>query len=141
MVLKLEIDEDAGELLCDKCKGKGSTPSNQDPYTMAAVCSKCQGRGKVDWISHITGVPSEPMFGFSSTSSYYVCSTPGGASQSQKIHDDAIDAMSKNLAKKIDEEIIESIMKGSNKNIKMYDQEVHTLDNGIVSKLLFYPNT
>jgi len=116
--IELEIDEDAGELLCDKCEGKGGNicnhPSSDLTKPQWVRCTKCQGRGKVDWVSHITGVPAPKMFGFSSTSS---SSSWAGA----HCHDDAIDAMSKALAAKIDEEILESIINDSNKYLKSYN--------------------
>jgi len=144
IISKLEIDESVGELLCDKCEGRGGTSYNEPSSDVTKPqwirCPKCQGRGKVDWVSHITGVPKKPdMFHFGSSSMYstYSCGTSGVAN----MHDDIIDAMAQNLAKKIDEEILESIMKGSNKNIKLYDQEVKQVDNGIFSKFLFHTNT
>jgi len=147
-----EIDEEAGELLCDKCEGKGSTLSDQNPYTMASICSKCQGRGKVDWISHITGVPRLPDASSSSTSSSsfscvvssgsyaFVGSTSGNGCINKDINDNIMYAMAKRLATKIDEEILDSIIKEGNKHINLYPGG-KVFDNGIISKFMFHADT
>jgi hypothetical protein len=141
-----EIDEEAGELLCDKCEGKGSTPSNQDPCTMAAICNKCQGRGKVDWISHITGVPelsqtsnsssswASMSMSLNTTQSYaFVGSTFGNGCINKDVDDHIMYKMAKRLATKIDEEISDSIIKEGNKHINLYNPGGKVFDNGIIS--------
>jgi len=136
---QLEIDESLGELVCDVCGGRGVIPSEiTETITYQSICWKCQGDGKVDWVSHITGKPQKPMFGFASTSSFTASTPNGGHSH---IYDDAIDAMAHNLAAKIDEEIIDKILNGDNKHIKYYNQEVKQFDNGIVSKFMFHTDT
>ncbi len=129
-----EIDESLGELVCDECGGRGCTINE---YTLSARCWKCQGDGKVDWVSHCTGKPKKPMFDFGSSS--FSSSVP--ESVSNGVYDDAIDAMSKQLADSIDKEIIDDITNDSNKYIKMYGQEVKQVDNGIVFKQLFHTDT
>ena len=59
-----EIDEDAGEILCDVCEGRGSIPDEYNP-NFSSICWKCQGDGKVDWLSHITGKPVKESYGSS----------------------------------------------------------------------------
>ena len=135
-----EIDESLGELLCDECGGRGCTPY-VDEQTIQTICWKCQGDGKVDWVSHITGKPQRPMFGFSSSSSMSSMGTYSTSGGPYNIHDDAIDAMAQALAKKIDEEILESIRDSPNKHMKFYNQEVRQVDNGIVSKFMFHTDT
>lgn len=138
MVSKLEIDEDAGELLCDKCEGRGCMPTRVvDESHGQTVCSKCQGRGKVDWISHITGVPAPREYAFSSSSFTY-SSTSGNGNH---CHDDAVDAMAQVLAANIDKEIMDNLLNPTNKHIKMYGQEVKKFDNGIFSKFMFHPDS
>ena len=135
-----EVDESLGEILCDECDGRGcGTPKGKEKLSVR--CWKCQGDGKVDWVSHITGKPQKPMFGFHSTSSFVgPAGIIGSNSSSHGIHDDALNAISKSLAEKIDEEILDNIINDSNKHTKLYDQEVIKFDNGIVSKQLFHPD-
>ena len=50
-----------GEIICDKCKGAGSTkvkrdPRRSGPYHPTMICIKCLGEGKIDWIENIIGV-------------------------------------------------------------------------------------
>jgi len=46
-----------GEMVCDKCEGRGVTYTKPLRTSIANICSKCQGDGIVDWISNITGKP------------------------------------------------------------------------------------
>jgi len=48
----LDLNEEIGEKLCDKCKGSGviEDPEGED------ICPKCMGYGKLDWVEQITGV-------------------------------------------------------------------------------------
>ena len=46
----LHLEE--GELICDKCGGKGHL---DDGLGMVNVCSKCWGAGKLDWIDNAMG--------------------------------------------------------------------------------------
>ena len=149
-----EINEEEGEILCDKCEGKGSTPSSQNARTMAAMCSKCQGRGKVDWISHITGVPEVIFYSSSSGTSstaplslrrnlvnYLRKQLEKNKDINKDNKDDIVYAMAKRLATKIDEEISDSIIKEGNKHVNLYDPGGKVFDNGIISKLMFYADT
>ena len=94
-----EIDEDAGEVLCDECKGSGCLPITKNPQTLCSSCWKCKGSGKLDWVSFITGKPSP------------------------KKYDDMADAMAYATANTIDKEIIDNILNAPNKHIKNHDQE------------------
>lgn len=51
-----KIDEGAGGVLCDKCKGEGYVQDKMNPK-IKVMCRKCQGDGKLDWVSRITGKP------------------------------------------------------------------------------------
>ena len=134
-----EINEDEGEILCDKCEGRGCDPIPPGAQGgMTSVCQKCQGGGKLDWVSFITGKPKPPQFHFSSSStSWSGIGTATSSAFPQKI----VDVMAKKLAEKIDEEIMDNLLNPTNKHIKMYNREVKEFDNGIVSKQLLYPYT
>ena len=95
----LKLEE--GEIICSECEGRGTKPSSINSATMASICKKCQGDGKLDWIENIVGkVPKlTGFFGSSSTSGH-------GISQKD------LDFMSKQLADKIDNEILETMRIG-----------------------------
>ena len=58
-MLDIELNEELGETICDKCNGVG-----RDQYSM--ICSKCYGKKKLDWIEKVVGVPiSAGTSGFS----------------------------------------------------------------------------
>ena len=56
-----ELDEDLGEMICDKCNGSGScnTKYSQETSPYYVRCPKCKGRGKVDWVENIIGKKSK----------------------------------------------------------------------------------
>ena len=136
----LNIDESKGEMLCDECEGRGCIPPEIDsPEIMQEMCWKCQGSGKVDWISNVMQKPKPRYFGFGSSSFYgsTFASTSGSASP----HDDIIDSMAKALAMKIDEEIIDAIVKNRQQIYEpKFKWEDDRVDNRIVSKFMFYPH-
>lgn len=105
---KIHLEE--GEMICDKCEGCGGLPSKVQPDELQRTCDKCQGTGKVDWIENVVGKAPTPtgMFGSSS----FTCSATELEAKSN-IHDDMMDAMAALLAKKIDEEILESLINHS----------------------------
>ena len=74
-----EIDEDAGEILCDVCEGRGCVASEYDP-NLSSVCWKCQGDGKLDWLSFITGKPVKMSASSSGTSGCVGTSGVSGSS-------------------------------------------------------------
>lgn len=65
------VDEDYGEVLCNKCNGLGII---QNCNGFSTKCDKCDGVGKLDWIEQIVGKnkPQEPDYTFSS---YSLCSS------------------------------------------------------------------
>ena len=134
--MKIKCEE--GELICDKCEGRGSIPSIQNPQTMASTCSKCLGAGKVDWVENILGKKPPPM---SATSSSWANSTSGhGIPQS------FLDEASKKLADEIDMEIMGCIIKEAEQSKNKMKAAATVLskiggpaiDNGIISKLMFF---
>ena len=141
----LKLEE--GEMICDKCEGKGCISSKIDPTTMASSCQKCQGTGKVDWIENIVGKKPEMQFGSSSTSSMSSGGTfavsPG---MNNFLDKEALDVMSKHLAAEIDKEILESLMvdlEQTNKKMKkaanvFADMGGTVFDNRIISKFMLF---
>ena len=56
-----EKDLKEGEVICNKCKGTGSTsPANSRESIYYQVCYKCHGRGKLDWVEMIVGKKVDP---------------------------------------------------------------------------------
>lgn len=47
-----QINEEDGEVLCDKCQGEGNI-LNHDIQLMDYICPKCNGEGKVDWVRNV----------------------------------------------------------------------------------------
>ena len=78
-----DIDLEDGEVICSKCKGKGSMPYIDDELIYAGVCQKCHGNGKLDWISDIMGLPPKSKWHGTSggTSGPMGISSPTGISQ------------------------------------------------------------
>jgi len=52
MKKKIELKE--GEIICPKCKGKG-TYCFKGVYSNKRICEKCFGSGKLDWVEIIVG--------------------------------------------------------------------------------------
>lgn len=138
----LNIDESKGEMLCDECEGRGCIPPEIDsPEIMQEMCWKCQGSGKVDWVSNVMQKPKPQYFGFGSSSFYNSTATYSTSGNASPLHDDIIDSMAKALAMKIDNEIIDNIMKGQQQMYEpKFNWEVKEVDNRIVSKFMFYPH-
>ena len=51
-----------GEVICDKCNGKGSIDNTPDKnyrlYLNTRICPECHGEGKLDWIENLVGKDS-----------------------------------------------------------------------------------
>lgn len=92
--MKLE----AGEVLCDKCNG-----GYAEKLQIKHQCDKCLGVGKLNWIENIVG-KKPPQ---------YTVVDSGNSSIEQWI----VEEVSKEIARKIDEEILSSI-KGGEKSIR-----------------------
>jgi len=120
-----------GEMICNKCEGMGTLPSEQDPNTMAKICKKCFGHGKVDWLENILGKKAIQ----SNSSSGW------GASSSSGIPQETLDKMSQHLADSIDKDIMETMINElEQKTNKMKaaaavfsKMEGYQFDNGIIS--------
>lgn len=87
-----------GEIICPKCKGTGGIDDGYSDEDLIKTCSKCFGDGKLDWIELAMGKPSRMK-------SYFA----HDFSQSM------IDAIGEQIAKEIDNEIIETIIFEANK--------------------------
>lgn len=85
-----------GEVICDKCNGTGYSRKN-------VPCYKCRGTGKLDWVTNVMGRKKPRML----TASF--SQTSGSSIFKNKIAKKYVDAMAREMAKKIDEEILESL--------------------------------
>jgi len=85
-----------GEVVCDRCDGTGTIEHNW-------WCPKCKGKGKIDWVTNAMGNIKPFEFSASSTS------ISSGSSGHKSLHDEAIKIAARNMAKKIDEEILQSL--------------------------------
>ncbi len=89
-----------GEVICDKCNGTGFWEENG---LRGYQCYKCLGKGKLDWVTNVMGGRRKPMVAKWGTSS--ISSNSVGT----KIQDKFIKEMAREMAKKIDEEILASL--------------------------------
>jgi len=94
------INLEEGEMICDKCEGSGTS------WIYTTPCSKCQGQGKVDWVENIVG--KKPLYGSDSSSSVNFKHLMQAVIQS-----------SKQLANKIDQEIMETLVAKSEQTNKI----------------------
>jgi hypothetical protein len=89
-----------GEVICDKCNGTGFW---EEHGLRGQQCYKCLGKGKLDWVTNAMGGRRKPFiinWGTSSSASI---------SSSNKIEDKFVKVMAREMAKKIDEEILASL--------------------------------
>lgn len=89
-----------GEVICDKCNGKGTI---WDGFKCKSCCSKCLGKGKLDWVTNAMGGRRKPFVAKWGTSSM------SSISSSNKIEDKFVKLMAREIAKKVDEEILASL--------------------------------
>lgn len=80
-----QIKLNPGEVLCDKCNGKGRITYSKH---FSETCYKCKGVGKLDWIENIVGKTSSP---------------------NDLLEDAFYKQMAKELADAIDSEILKSL--------------------------------
>jgi len=152
--MKLELNEEIGEILCPKCQGKSGTVSGEpsdvvvDPAWVR--CNKCQGTGKLDWCQQAVGVAPPKYYGFDSSASMslqdfaqnvYV-STPQGDNAFYKMYMNLIENMSNDLAEKIDNEILATLTEDLEQN----DDEKNVIggskyDHRVFSELMFFPSS
>lgn len=156
-----EIELQEGETICDKCEGTGRDPNHNHPWNWTNICPKCQGEKKLDWISRATGVaPKDPysMPGLASSSgcggygpshnhtigynsSLTSCKLAVSDNQleidGKPVKEYVAAIVAEELAKKIDEEIIEAYIAQREQTNK---KRRKLFDNRIFSKLLFFCN-
>lgn len=89
-----------GEVICDKCNGTGFWGEND---LKEHQCYKCLGKGKLDWVTNVMGGRRKPLVAHWETSSI------SSLSDSNKCNDKFIKEMAREMAKKIDEEILASL--------------------------------
>jgi hypothetical protein len=88
-----------GEVICDKCNGTGFWEENG---LRGHQCYKCLGKGKLDWVTNVMG-------GHKPFVAHWGTSGSPSISSSSKIQDKIIKAAAREMAKKIDEEILASL--------------------------------
>jgi len=94
----LKLDESIGEVICPQCNGNGF------------FCNKCLGTGKLDWVEQIVGKkPKEDTFTVYNTFTVSDASI-NGTINTFTLEDEIRRIVSEELAKKIDEDILKSLM-------------------------------
>lgn len=109
------MELEPGEVICSKCNGTGKyTSENEVNYKPQYVwhCDKCRGTGKLDWIENIVG--KRPKY-LSINWPHSVLELDGNSSS---ISNEYIKALSDQLARSIDEEILKSLYEGTWTNEK-----------------------
>jgi len=66
------LNEELGEIICPKCKGRGSKSTGK--YS-ATICNKCWGKGKLDWVEQCMGVKPPDQHTHGTSSFGYACSS------------------------------------------------------------------
>lgn len=59
------MELEPGEVICDKCKGRGTIPKVVKPageIVTDIICRKCHGAGKLDWIELCMKKPVQLSF-------------------------------------------------------------------------------
>lgn len=98
-----------GELICDKCNGERWLEGTGKKSDWLYQCDKCQGDGKVDWISHIMGVAPKPPRKLKGDWSMEL-EQDLNAMYGTDLHKEIVDYLGKELAEKVDEEIMENLI-------------------------------
>jgi len=49
-----KLDPEKGEVICEKCDGKG-TRRKPGHISLLEICPTCNGAGKLDWVENVTG--------------------------------------------------------------------------------------
>ena len=89
-----------GEVICSKCNGTGK---DKNSCYSNNTCTKCLGEGKLDWVSNAMIKKTSYVYNFSTST--YAC-TP-------TITEELYDYMAEQLARKIDQEILEDLFKSN----------------------------
>lgn len=103
-----------GEILCPKCEGSGGEPG--DSRSPVPVCDRCWGDGKLDWIDLIMGKP-KPRRKLNAVWTVEM-NDDIKALYDNSLSQEIIDTFAKEIAYKVDEEIMEEI-EGSMKQISI----------------------
>ena len=90
-----------GEIICPKCNGTGGIDDGCLDEDLIKTCTKCLGDGKLDWIEAAMGKPSRMKMYFS-----------------HDFKQSMVDALGEQIAKEIDNEIVETIIFEANKQTK-----------------------
>lgn len=105
------LNEELGEIFCDKCNGTGTYPSGM--YQLR--CPKCQGKKKLDWCEQIVGVTPKEMSYLSFQT--YINDVYNAATTIHPYQEKIMEEMSLSLAKKIDQEILDTLTSDLEHNI------------------------
>ncbi|MCK5613597.1 hypothetical protein KAR91_67635 [Candidatus Pacearchaeota archaeon] len=102
-----------GEMVCNQCEGSGKS------WIYTTLCSKCQGHGKVDWVENIVG--RKPALIDTTGSNNVSFGYQAGSILSKTTGSDNVitNALAQQLANKIDQEIMETLVAESEQNNKM----------------------
>jgi len=101
---KIHLKE--GEVICDRCKGTCHEPNSSDNDELCTeICGKCFGHGKLDWIENIIGKVRKILSADWSFSSSVNVKTI----YSYDVEKGLIEALSKEIAKEVDEEILREL--------------------------------
>lgn len=112
----LELNEELGEMVCDKCEGAGSCNTTYSEETSPYYwrCPKCKGKGKVDWVENILGAKPLLVRGLSAS---FVTMDELDFFKNSEAHE-FIELLSREISKDIDNEILRSLKEDSEQNNK-----------------------
>ena len=98
-----------GEVICSKCKGHGFLPSTVSSMEeWQYQCDKCDGEGKVDWVTNVMGVPPPKVRSLKGNWTMEM-EEDIKAMYDVNLPDEIMKSLGEELAKKTDQEIIESL--------------------------------
>lgn len=108
------LDESLGEVLCDKCDGKGWEHGEMVNYStmspgMPWRCKKCKGEGKLDWIENAVG--KRPQTTFVKPGVYVKEIDVSEFVPLSGIDNEIINQFAEQMAAEIDRDIIEELTK------------------------------
>jgi len=96
-----------GELICDKCNGKGSVEANERLMKIK-TCPKCLGAKKVDWIENAMGKQPKDWF-FDSSAAVWAQTESELYIHGKPLDEHILDVMAKEIAKEVDKQILEKM--------------------------------
>lgn len=104
-----------GEMICDRCNGERWLEGTGTKSDWLYNCDKCQGFGKVDWVSNITGIPN-PFPRTLDANWTMEMEKDLIAMYDVNLPDEVMKSLGKELAEKIDSEMLECL-KGTKSKI------------------------